>query len=65
MLQIQDDGVGFDPLSLPGKEADHFGLSIMRARSSRLNGKLEVRSEPAKGTSVEMSWPVELIGEGR
>jgi len=49
VLEVQDDGIGFDPAgSYPG----HLGLHSMRERVARLGGRLEIQSAPGKGTSV-------------
>lgn len=55
-LQIQDDGIGFDP------EVRHLesgsGLAGMRDRVQLYKGRFSVRSEPAKGTHLEISLPL-------
>jgi len=49
VLEVQDDGVGFDPTaSYPG----HLGLHSMRERVARLGGRLEIQSAPGQGTRV-------------
>ncbi len=55
-LEIQDDGCGFDPgPSRPG----HFGLESMRGRAREIDGDLEIRSAPGKGTLVRVDVPYE------
>jgi len=55
VLEVSDDGVGFDPAkSYPG----HLGLNSMRERASRLRGQLEIRSTPSGGTSVHAKFPL-------
>jgi signal transduction histidine kinase len=54
-ITITDDGQGFDPATLRDQEG-HFGLSIMRARAARINGKLAIDSAPGRGTRVRLSW---------
>lgn len=56
-LTIRDDGQGFDPAAV-GEEGG-FGLMIMDERARLLGGKLDVRSEPGRGTAVTLSWEVE------
>ncbi|MGB9792011.1 MAG: sensor histidine kinase [Thermacetogeniaceae bacterium] len=58
---VKDDGVGFEPQSLEG-ENEHYGLLNMKERASLLNGELEIKSAPGKGTEVWLMIPVE--GEG-
>ncbi|MEM0964557.1 MAG: sensor histidine kinase [Verrucomicrobiota bacterium] len=54
-LTIIDDGVGFDPYQR--KKAGHFGLIGMKERAVSLKGKLEIKSEASKGTSVVLLIP--------
>jgi PAS domain S-box-containing protein len=64
-VNIRDDGIGFDfqdSLRLKDKQLG-MGLIGMRERISLVNGSLEVRSKPGKGTeiSVEVPRPAEEI----
>jgi len=52
-VEVADDGVGFDPRQTP----ESVGLSAMRERTALLNGRLEVLSEPAGGTTVHLRVP--------
>ena len=52
-VEVSDDGAGFDPR----QTAEGVGLVAMRERSALLNGKLEIRSEPAGGTTVRLRVP--------
>ena len=52
-VEVADDGVGFDPRQSPGG----VGLSAMRECTALLNGRLEVSSEPARGTTVRLRVP--------
>lgn len=55
ILEIEDDGVGFNPTAaFPG----HLGLHSMRERAQRLGGTMEIKSTPAWGTSVCVSLPM-------
>jgi len=61
-LMVRDDGVGFDPISLPGREEQgRAGLGIfgMQERATLLRGTLEVHSAPMKGTEVIAQLPLE------
>jgi signal transduction histidine kinase len=52
-LDVRDDGVGFDPVSV-----DHgFGLVAMRQRIAALSGTLQVESEPGGGTAISACVP--------
>ncbi len=51
LLEITDDGCGFDPtLPRPG----HLGLQTMSQRARRIIGRLEVESHPGEGTTVRV-----------
>jgi signal transduction histidine kinase len=58
-LEIQDDGVGFDPDLLEAPEADGRGLGLrgMRERAMILGGTLELESAPGHGTLVRIRFP--------
>ncbi len=53
MLEITDDGVGFDVINT-SLSLGH-GLANMRTRARKMGGDIEVNSEPGKGTSV-LAW---------
>lgn len=59
ILDIRDDGVGFDPLALaPRTRTGGFGLDGMRARAERIAGSLTVESEPGHGTALSARVPL-------
>ena len=66
VLDIRDDGVGFDPESvrkphyLRHRSADMsgFGLGGMRERAERVGGKLLVDSTPGEGTTLAIELPL-------
>lgn len=56
-LEVDDDGVGFDPtMPYPG----HLGLRSMRERAARLDGRLEIQSAPNGGTHIRAEFPLDL-----
>ncbi|MGY1709861.1 sensor histidine kinase [Geodermatophilus sp. SYSU D00758] len=55
VLDVRDDGVGFDPAA-PAAESS-FGLHGMRQRAERLTGRLAVESRPGSGTAVSLRLP--------
>lgn len=58
VLDVRDDGHGFDPTALPERDTTSgFGLAGMRARAERLAGELTVESEPGLGTAVSARVP--------
>ena len=61
-LRVSDDGIGFDPKSIPEREEPgRAGLGIfgMQERATLLRGTLEVRSAPRRGTEVIAQLPLE------
>src|SRR5438105_1070200 len=61
-LRVRDDGVGFDPNSIPEREEPgRAGLGIfgMRERATLLRGTLEINSAPRSGTEVVAQLPLE------
>ncbi|MGA8241547.1 MAG: ATP-binding protein, partial [Desulfobacterales bacterium] len=59
LLEIADNGSGFNTRKvLSGKDAlIGFGIHSMRERVEICKGKFQIRSEPGKGTSVDVSIP--------
>jgi signal transduction histidine kinase len=57
VLEVADDGRGFDPGSISGEGG--MGLVSMRERAEKLGGKLDVKSAPGEGTSVFVSLEVD------
>jgi len=54
VLEISDNGVGFDPtMVFPG----HLGLHSMYERATRLGGTLEIHSSPGGGTCIRAQFP--------
>jgi signal transduction histidine kinase len=53
LLEVDDDGVGFDP-SVP---AQGLGLDNMRKRAGLLGGDVELLSTPETGTCVRVVLP--------
>lgn len=55
VLEIRDEGTGFDPTQVAGKG---FGLHNLEERASRLRGRLAILSAPGRGTSVRLTIPL-------
>jgi signal transduction histidine kinase len=54
LLEVRDDGGGFDPeSSFPG----HLGLKSMRERVARLGGRLWIESAPGEGSRIRVQIP--------
>jgi len=56
LVEVSDDGRGFDPAAV-GRE--HFGLRSMRGRVADLGGRLEVTSAPGRGTVLRVQVPAQ------
>ncbi|MFE0421291.1 sensor histidine kinase [Streptomyces sp. NPDC058953] len=59
IADIRDDGGGFDSRRVPvRRDSGGFGLHGMRARAERIAGRVEVESEPGRGTAVSVRVPL-------
>lgn len=55
LLEIEDDGAGFDPQAV--KARGGLGLPTMQERAAALGGKLSVWSKPGEGTRLAVEVP--------
>lgn len=54
ILQVHDNGKGFDPAGpFPG----HFGVRSMQERTARMGGTLTIESAPGQGTCIDVRVP--------
>jgi signal transduction histidine kinase len=53
ILLIEDNGCGFDPQSV----SNGFGLTGIAERVELLGGKLEIQSNPDRGTIIQVTIP--------
>jgi signal transduction histidine kinase len=60
VLEIRDQGGGFEPVQVAGKG---FGLDNLRERALRLGGELEIESTPGRGTAARMVIPMTVSSE--
>lgn len=60
ILEVEDDGVGFDPAELEETYASRgsLGMLNLRERADLLNGILRVESTPGRGTRVQVLIPL-------
>jgi signal transduction histidine kinase len=58
-LRIEDDGQGFTPHNVRGRNA--LGLISMQERMRLINGEFTIASEPGRGTRLEVSAPLDTI----
>lgn len=59
-LAVRDDGVGFDPAALAGRQS--LGHASMRERAHLLGGELDIESAPGHGTTIVAWVPLEEDG---
>lgn len=57
VLLVSDNGIGMD-LGRVSKEAGGLGLIGLRERAEHVEGRLTIDSEPDRGTTVGVVWPL-------
>jgi two-component system sensor histidine kinase DegS len=62
VVEIRDDGKGFEADDPPVGGRGHFGLRFMRERAELIGARFEVRSSPDLGTAVRMTIPPGAMG---
>lgn len=62
LLEIVDNGVGFDPKevlhSYDKRSSSSLGMVNLRERSELINGLLQIDSAPGKGTKIQVYIPI-------
>jgi signal transduction histidine kinase len=58
VLEIRDDGRGFDVGAVDARGGRSFGLQFMRERAELIGARFEVRSRPDGGTVVWLAIPL-------
>jgi signal transduction histidine kinase len=66
LLDVQDDGTGFDAQRAyqPDEHGGGYGLLSLRERARELGGSFQVESEPGQGTTLVIQLPLGLPGSG-
>jgi len=66
-MKIVDDGRGFDLAEIEGHTGPDrgFGLMGMRERAASVGGRVQIVSSPKRGTTVEVSLPLNSSGQGQ
>lgn len=59
-LKVEDDGVGFDPKK--AERPGHYGLTNLHERARKFRGRVELRSTPGEGATVEVSLAIPAEG---
>jgi two-component system sensor histidine kinase DegS len=57
VLEVRDDGRGFDIGAVAARGRRNFGLQFMRERAELIGAQLDVRSRPDGGTVVRLAIP--------
>ena len=57
VLEVHDDGRGFDIGAVAARGRRNFGLQFMRERAELIGARLDVRSRPEGGTVVRLAIP--------
>ncbi len=62
-VEVIDDGIGFDPEKLAGRDPGKggFGLFSLRERFEFLNGGINIFSSPGKGTDIILSLLIKKV----
>jgi signal transduction histidine kinase len=55
VLEVRDDGRGFDVATVAARGRRNFGLQFMRERAELIGAQLDVRSRPEGGTVVRLA----------
>jgi two-component system sensor histidine kinase DegS len=58
VVEIRDDGRGFEADSVAARGRRNFGLQFMRERAELIGARLDVRSGPDGGTVVRLAIPM-------
>jgi signal transduction histidine kinase len=61
LMRVRDDGAGFDTASVRQKTSASLsgnGLHNMRLRAKEMKGEVYIESEPGKGTTVTLDFPI-------
>jgi len=57
-LEVEDNGVGFDPAALPSPAQNGQGLSSLERRARAIGATLTLTSPPGAGTSLRLHLPL-------
>ncbi len=59
LLQVFDNGCGFDLSQVDGPHTGHFGLQSLHERARKIGGTMIVTSSPGAGTNISLT----IVGE--
>ena len=58
IIDIEDDGKGFDSSLITRHSRQCFGVKIMHERAESVGGRLKLYSQPGQGTRITVSLPL-------
>jgi signal transduction histidine kinase/ligand-binding sensor domain-containing protein len=61
-LEVRDDGTGFEPAAVLGRDDRHYGLVGMRERVRAAGGDFSLDSAPGRGTDLRVRIPRKFSG---
>jgi signal transduction histidine kinase len=61
VLDVVDDGRGFEPGGEPSADGTGYGLTAMRSRLRHVGGTLTIESEPGDGTAISAAVPLACL----
>lgn len=66
VLQVSDNGPGFDPVALEESlgHTSGFGLFYIRDRTRYFGGRFEVQSQPGEGSEFNLIFPTQTVEKG-
>lgn len=62
LLDVRDDGIGFDPATVRRRGTRGHGLPGLRDRAASLGGRITLESSPGDGTSLSLAIPTTRDG---
>ncbi len=62
-LVVRDEGSGFHPERVPGREDGHYGISGMYARAEKIGATLSLVSSPGNGTCLTLDITIKPTDE--
>jgi two-component system, NarL family, sensor histidine kinase DegS len=61
VLEVDDDGRGFDVEAVAARGRRNFGLQFMQERADLIDARLEIRSTPNGGTAIRLTIPLDAM----
>ena len=62
MLEVRDNGAGFNPAL---RKLKSFGLIGLRERALVLGGEARITSAPGQGTAIKVRFPTTMVQDER